>query len=673
VRETINIIKEAVSGSRMLNSVAEITSFHRIQGSTGFRAAANFCADKLRKQGIESKVRSYAADGKTWYLSSKIFKEWDCKEAYCDLVSPKRKRLADFSADNISIIQRSYPCDYRNQALDVVLLDKGPDEAAYGELDLKAKMIFVRTAFLPYMEWAVEKRGAVGIITDFMRPLEAVRNRYDLFDVLNYTSFWWKYTEREGKAFGFVLTPREGGAFAELCVKMREEHAKDPSKDPYPKVSCYVSSSIYDGTIENVETVLNGKTDEEILIVAHLCHPRASANDNASGVAAGMEVIKILKSLTDSGKLPPLKRKIRMLFVPEFTGTYAFLDELGEGRKKILAGINLDMVGGRQTTGYGPIMVMGLPRAMPSFVTDLAALILDEVKKDVAYRGGNESGIALFNSQVMDFSGGSDHLVLSDPTIGIPTLMLGQSPDLNYHTAADTLDKVDPFILKKSASLAAAYVYALSNLSAADLPLIFNKSRERLVSSLAWLNSNALEGVLKTDGLYEEAEQLKRFALKSCDDYRRFFSGAELEKADSLIKEEQAYIRPLFSSLLERYLKDSSSGGFSYVKPETPALYACVPIRKYKSPIQHLEDYALNDERLFKAFKDYDKGNRTKLSSSHESEALIQYYMDGERTAFDIARELWLEIHDGSPEIVYEYLRLLELYGLIEIKPGPQA
>jgi hypothetical protein len=523
------------------------------------------------------------------------------------------------------------------------------------------------------MQWAVEKCGALGIITDFMRPLEQIRTRYDLLDALNYTSFWWKYTQKEGKAFGFVLSPREGDALAELCLKMREEHAKDASKDTCPKVSCYVSSSIYDGAIENVETVLKGETDEEILIVAHLCHPRASANDNASGVAAGMEVVKVLRDLTDSRKLPPLKRTVRVLFVPEFTGTYAFLDELGNGKQKILAGINLDMVGGRQTTGYGPIMLVGLPRAMPSFLTDLAALILDEVKSDIPSNGisrGNEAGIPLFNSQVMNFSGGSDHLVLSDPAIAIPTLMLGQFPDLNYHTSADTLDKVDPFILCKSASLAAAYVYALSNLGIADLPLIFNKSRERLVSALAWLNSNALEGALKTDALYEEAEQLKRFAVKSCDDYRRFFSGPELEKADTLIKEEQTHIESIFSLFLSRYLKDSDSEGFTYVRPETPPQYACVPVRKFVSPIQHLEDYALNDERLFAAFSAYDKGSRSKFNSSHQAEAIIQYYMDGKRTVFEIARELWFEDHDGSPEIVCDYLRLLELYGLVELKPG---
>jgi len=87
------------------------------------------------------------------------------------------------------------------------------------------------------------------------------------------------------------------------------------------------------------------------------------------------------------------------------------------------------------------------------------------------------------------------------------------------------------------------------------------------------------------------------------------------------------------------------------------------------SPIWYLEDYALNDESLFKAFTDYNKGNRSKLLSSHQSEVLIQYYMDGKRTVHDIAGELWVENRDGSPEIVYEYIKLLELYGLVEIKP----
>ena len=172
-----------------------------------------------------------------------------------------------------------------------------------------------------------ESAGPIVAVTDFMRAVPGVRVREDLYDVRNYTSFWWKDTSIEPKIFGFVLTPRQGDELADLCRKMQEEHDKDPSKAPYPQARCKVDASLYPGSAEVVEARLAGQTDEEILVIAHLCHPQASANDNASGVASAMELFRVIKRLVDQGEVPPLKRGLRMIFVPEFSGTYAWLAE----------------------------------------------------------------------------------------------------------------------------------------------------------------------------------------------------------------------------------------------------------------------------------------------------------------------------------------------------------
>ena len=264
-----------------------------------------------------------------------------------------------------------------------MLLDQGSDPKNYEGLNLKGKLVFVRQHFQDYLEWAVKDGGAVGFVTDYLRPVKDSRSRHDLYDILNYTSFWWKHTAGEPQTFGFVLTPRQGDELAELCRQKKEEHAKDSSKDEFPKATCFMDSRLYDGEIEVVETLLQGETDEEVLIVSHLCHPRSSANDNASGVAASIEAAKVLRDLIERGELPKLKRSIRMIFVPEFTGTFPYLHDLGAKIKKIKTGLNLDMVGARQSRGYGPLTLSGIPHANPSFCLDLAALVLDEVKKNI--------------------------------------------------------------------------------------------------------------------------------------------------------------------------------------------------------------------------------------------------------------------------------------------------
>ena len=405
----------------------EVTNFNRIQASTGYRVAAEHVVKKLQADGISCRMLQYPSDEKIWYWASKTFKEWDCQNAWCDLVVPERRRLADYRANNIAVVQKSFPCDYANTPLDVVMLDKGPDESAYEGLDLKGKVVFIRDAFNPYMEWAFSKRGAVGLITDFMREVPSVRARSDLYDIRNYTSFWWKDVKNEPNIFGFVLTPRQGDELAALIRKMQAEHEQDASKPACPQVVCKVEASLYDGYLDVVEATLPGETDEEILVVAHLCHPRASANDNASGVSCAMEIVRVLKQLVDTKQIPPLKRGVRMILVPEFSGTYAWLHGHQELLPRILAGINLDMVGGRQTKGYGPLSICGQPHANPAIVTDAAALCLDEVKKNAQSTGGRDM-VPMFNSHITAYAGGSDQFILDDPTINIPTPMLGQWP-----------------------------------------------------------------------------------------------------------------------------------------------------------------------------------------------------------------------------------------------------
>jgi hypothetical protein len=42
------------------------------------------------------------------------------------------------------------------------------------------------------------------------------------------------------------------------------------------------------------------------------------------------------------------------------------------------------------------------------------------------------------------YSAGSDHFMFTDATVGIPAIMLNQSPDRFYHTSTDTPDQIDP-------------------------------------------------------------------------------------------------------------------------------------------------------------------------------------------------------------------------------------
>ena len=669
MREYLNKIHDTVDGERAYSEVLEVTNYHRIQASTGFRAAAEHVAGKLKADGIDCEVLSYPATDKTWYWASKAFKEWDCKDAWCDLVVPHRENLANFKANNISVVQKSFPCDYSDKPLDVVMLDKGPDESNYEGLDLRGKIVFIRDGFNPYMSWAFDKRGAVGFITDFMRVVPGVRARSDLYDIRNYTSFWWKDTEVEPNIFGFVLTPRQGDKLAELCRAMAAEHAADPTKPACPQVICKVESSLYDGAMEVVEARLPGETDEEVLIVAHLCHPRASANDNASGVSCAMEVMRVLKHLVDTHQIPALKRGVRMILVPEFSGTYAWLAGHEDLLPKVVAGFNLDMVGGRQVKGYGPLTISGQPHACPAIVTDVAALCMDVAKENAP---GHTAGtfVPMFNGIVCGFSGGSDHYLLDDPTVNIPTPMLGQWPDVAYHTAADTAECVDPAMLKNSATIGACYAFLMSNLESADVPKVFTKMMERCANELGQIMNKATEGKSTLDATFEWLEDTEKFYLNTCADMKRYFDEGEYEAhVKGFVEQYQAMVAGMFEQTRKNILTVLGKGDYVYAPDETcPPEYAYVPLRKYRAPLVHVDDFIQGDPELEAAYKAYMAlAAEKKIGSTYMMEAFTEYYMNGKRSLYEVARLALMENGFGTIELVHAFVQLLIKYGLVEV------
>ena len=642
IRKYTQEILRHISGQRALQTVAEISTYHRIQASTGYRAAALHCRDKLRRMGVPgAEVLSFPAREDVIFGTYPSFQEWHCAAAWCDLVTPDHRRLADFDACAISVIQKSAPCDLRDTPTEVVLLDKGTDPAPYRDLDLAGKIVFVRDDINKVYHWAVEEKGAAGLITDYVLEDPHVRERHDQSDTLRYTSFWWKPGQK--KAFGFVLSPREGDRLALLCQKLAAEGKR-------PQVCCYVDSSLYDGALEDVTAFLPGETDEEILLLGHLCHPRSSANDNASGTACVMEAMKTLHDLLERGVLPPLHRGIRMLLVPEFTGTYAWLDRLGDGAKKVRAAFNLDMVGGRQSGGYGPITITDLPLATPSPVSDAAATVLDEIRRQVTGMMP-ESYCPLFNSHITEYSGGSDHVVLSDPLTDIPCLMLGQWPDKFYHTSSDTLEMVDPYILSRSAALAAAYAYSLANLEPADVGEICNTGLARAALYVTELQTKINRGLFDRRFYHGRLARYLKWRLDGIDGLAGWLG----EDVRDELEMEKARLTAAVKAIvgfnpLTRPVRN--------ITTRTQAeKYRLVARRRKTVPVMITKLSGMYDDEKNAAIDDFVRQYAGKLGFSLLS--AIDYFIDGVSDTAAIARQMAFEFGVYDPAAVDAYVRLL--------------
>lgn len=637
-KETIPTIRREIQKDRLYELVKRITQHHRIQASDGYREAATTCASILQENGIETNLLSYPANGTDYAGSYKLFQEWNCKEAYCDLTYPKAMRLADFQLQPLSIIQKSYPCDYRNQEVELIVMDKGTTPEAYEGIDFQGKMIFIKDNFHEY-DWAIEK-GAIGFLSDFLNETPHVRSRETMQDSYNYTSFWWKHDATQHNAFGFVMTPRMGDELRKLASEVALGYEKGDYPSPYLKVSPFVDASLFDGHIEVVEAILPGLSDETILMSAHLCHPKASANDNASGVAGGLEIMRTLQALQNQQKLPKFQKTIKLILIPEFTGTFNYLCD-GRDIAKYTSGINLDMIGVAQQDGYGPITITHLPYSCPHYSDSLACLLQTLIQQDTS---SNENmQMSLVHTADVPFQLGSDHTILSDPYINIPAIMLGQWPDKHYHTSTDTIDKIDPVVLKYSTTLAACLVYFLANPTELDCDLLIQQIRYQFQKRC---HEIALSNHQQKQWSYQATLTAFQQALQTLE--------KELPQYTSQLQEETKNLEAM------RGMMNTSQ------EEERLPVNNIIYQRCFKTPITDLGDVLINHPEHMNLYRAYCKDYPNMVENHALLQSICDTYIDGVKEAQEIAKAVIAEVGFGDANDIYAYLTLLESVQLIQ-------
>ncbi|HVB11047.1 MAG TPA: DUF4910 domain-containing protein [Bacillota bacterium] len=629
IDDLLELVGGEFSGARALDDVRVISGHHRIQVSPMIRAACGYVAEEARRAGAPAEVVSFPANAGATYWTQRLFPEWSCEQAELSLDSGER--LCRFSEDACSLIQRSSSLPPTEG--EVVLWDP-----ACGD-DLRGKWALVRGDVQRALELACGRHGAIGLLTDPMNEIPGVRTRTDLYDFRQYTSFWWDGVAQPRGA-GFVLTPRQGDR---LRARLQQRERV--------RVRGHVRAAFRDGQTEDVVSFFPGETEAEVWVCAHICHPKPFANDNASGAATLLELARSLAALRAASRLPRLRRGIRLIWMPEMLGTYTYLaTHEAEWRGRAVCAINLDMVGERQELTRGPFVGEHPPRAQASFAGDLATAILGRLSREAAALGSARR-YALFKHEVTPFSGGSDHQILSDPSVGIGSPMLINWPDKYYHTSADTLEKVDPEALLRAGRLAGAY--ALLAATAGE------QEARGLAGEMAAAFPGELHATLAERGAGgAEAERI-------CD----FF--AEREQADlrSLavlhpdldVEPYCADVKAAAAAEARRQTADSVADASASANPWLAEAARVVCRRLISGPASLRSVLAAVPAEEREAWQAYAGGHRA-------SGLLYEFWMDGRRTLAEVCEAVRLESGSADPVFAIRYARLLAAAGVVRLQ-----
>ncbi|UCD36958.1 MAG: DUF4910 domain-containing protein [Fidelibacterota bacterium] len=631
-------LHEALSGETAKEHVIQITRHHRIQGSRGYRDAANYVLDELRAAGFKKKdafIESFKSDGKVSYQTWQSPSGWDIDWAELRLLEPSEERLVGYPEIAMSLITYSNPGDL---TAELVWVGSGTSASDYEGKDVRGKFVLATGYGGEVHRQAVLEHGAAAVVC-YLDDERA--QQYP--DMLQYTGMWPRTEELKRVTFGFNITNRQGERLRSMLESGRKVVLRGQVK----------GTGLESYEMDIVVAVIRGAKhpDEELVFCAHLDHPKESANDNASGSAAILDIALTMNRLIDQGRLPRPERTLRFLWVPEWYGTMAYIDahpemvgpDLGG---KVLANINLDMVGENLELLHSRLFITRSPASIPSMLSDVVANMAAMVDRmDIRTPRGS---LSAFNYQVVPYGGGSDHMMFIDRKI--PGIVFTHS-DYTHHTSEDTPDKVDPVELERCEIIAAGTMLYLASL---DEDQALDLAAWSAGQSMARLGEAVRRALATTDPY--EAENIVNHALTwestSLRSIERFHSSNGLTQR----------IRSFIPSLELQAQQASQLITARATTPSTPAADNRVPLRTTRGPLFYLlPESALPSE----AAAWYSQEGRA-LTGPVRFE--LVNFIDGNRTVGEIRDLVAAEFDPIDQAVVSHFMEDLVRVGVLEWK-----
>ena len=453
------------SGENAQENNRAIVQYHRIQGSPMMAAVAEkVVLSRLQSWGVESKIEQFPSDGKTLYQTYISPMGWDMRggELWVEGVGSDKTfqpyRLCRYSDAPMCVSTYSKGGDWTGELVEV---GAGTSDDDYQGKDLHGKVALAYGYAGDVVRQAVIKHGAVGVVI-----YPEADDRPEHPDMVRYNGIWPRAEELDKTAGGFQISLNQ---YAKLQRLMKQGPVRVQGK---------IDATLAPGQLTLVHAWIRGSKapEKEILITAHLDHPKWSANDNASGSADMLEMVRAMNTLIAANKLPAPEVSLHFMWVPENFGTIAYVTKHPEaracgdwddprqaqsdkphkaGEPCILANVNMDMVGEDTVKTNSRFYITRTPDAVPGNLNGLMADVLEQTREADLYA---PTGTHNYWPAVMaPYAQGSDHDIFV--AMGIPSTMVGHDPDWTHHTSEDTVDKTDASEFLRVGVLVSAATY----------------------------------------------------------------------------------------------------------------------------------------------------------------------------------------------------------------------
>ncbi len=449
--EMRSIINEA-SGERAMHHVLELVPYPRVRELSEYESKfrESLVMERFaREYGFSNVEVETFPGGSIWHAS----------QAELWMTQPELRKLYDIYDVVVSVCSGSESGDVTADVVDVGIGGRPED---YAGKDVKGRIVLGSAPAGILQRLAVFEREAAGVLSSNQIHPETSPDQILSQGIAS--------SGPQGKqpGFGWSIAPR-----------VAREITRQLGEGNKVTLRSVITSQRFPGRMEVVHAEIpgDGSSQQEIAISAHLYegYIKQGANDDNSGCAATLEMGRAYLKLVQEAKLPRPRRTVHFLWVPEISGTVAWLRKHEDVRKQLTADLNFDMEGLGLRLGYSQWIMHRTPDTFPTYLNDVGASVLEFVgntnRERVRYRNkGYNFTLPVvapngswdpFYYVIDKHYGASDHVIYLNE--GIPSLMFITWPDPYYHSSQDTPDKLDSTQFKRAAVVGTACMSVLAS------------------------------------------------------------------------------------------------------------------------------------------------------------------------------------------------------------------
>lgn len=315
----------------------------------------------------------------------------------------------------------------------------------------------------------------------YKEKIDKIKSDVQLVDKANYLPFAQSITESELKKHVEIIASAEfeGRATGSKGQKRAAKYLKDfyieeaisPAAETYFQTvpSAYVGGNYRDS--ENVLAYIPGtdKANEYVVVCGHYDHVGVSkkgeifygADDNASGTAALLEIAQAFKLASENGN-QPRRSVVIMHFTAEEIGLFGsqfYVEHPIFPIENTVVNLNIDMIGRiddrhLKNDDLNYMYIIGSDKLSYElhFITEGINQAFTKLSLDYRFNADNDHNRFYYRSDHYNFA-----------KRNIPSIFYFNGPHSDYHTPADTPDKINYEVLRQRTQLIFATAWQVAN------------------------------------------------------------------------------------------------------------------------------------------------------------------------------------------------------------------